>query len=91
MANNDVSGAMAKINLRRTNLSLPVRTAANATEAWSALKRERGIELWLEGRRLGDFRRWAAINRPGEQESMEGRSLCFPIPLSEKETNLNLR
>ncbi len=91
LANNDVAGAMAKINLRRTNLSLPARTAANATEAWSALKRERGIELWLEGRRLGDFRRWAALNRPGEQESMAGRSLCFPIPLSEKETNLNLR
>lgn len=91
LAGGDVAGAMAKLNARRVALSLTPWTAANATEAWTALKRERGIELWLEGRRLGDFRRWAALNRPGEQESMTGRSLCFPIPLSEKETNPNLR
>lgn len=34
-------------------------------EAWTALKRERGIELWLESRRLNDYRRWVALNRPG--------------------------
>jgi hypothetical protein len=82
---------MARLNLRRTALNLAPWTATNATEAWTALKRERGIELWLEGRRLGDFRRWAALNRPGDQENMTGRNLCFPIPLSELETNPNLR
>ena len=46
-----------------------------------------GLARW----RLGDFRRWAAQNRPGDQENMTGRSLCFPIPLSELETNINLR
>lgn len=88
---NDIPGAMARLNLRRTALNLAPWTATNATEAWTALKRERGIELWLEGRRLGDFRRWAALNRPGDQENMTGRNLCFPIPLSELETNPNLR
>ena len=87
----DVNGAMTKLNARRIALSLTPWTAANATEAWTALKRERGIELWLEGRRMGDFRRWAALNRPGAQEDMAGRNLCFPIPLSELETNPNLR
>ncbi|WP_353266474.1 RagB/SusD family nutrient uptake outer membrane protein [Gemmatimonas sp.] len=87
----DINGALAKMNIRRTALSLPQLSATNATEAWVALKRERGIELWLEGRRLGDQRRWAALNRPGVSDDMTGRSLCFPIPLSELETNPNLR
>jgi hypothetical protein len=87
----DVAGAMTKLNARRIALSLTPWTANNATEAWTALKRERGIELWLEGRRMADFRRWKALNRPGDQEDMAGRDLCFPIPLSELETNPNLR
>jgi hypothetical protein len=32
--------------------------ATNANEVWRVLKRERGIELWLEGRRYADLRRW---------------------------------
>lgn len=87
----DVAGAMTKLNVRRLALNLTPWTASNATEAWTALKRERGIELWLEGRRMGDQRRWAALNRPGVSDDMTGRNLCFPIPLSELETNPNLR
>ena len=85
----DVAGAMTLVNAHRVALSLAPWTAANATEAWTALKRERGIELWLEGRRLGDFRRWAALSRPGTSDDMTGRDLCFATPLSEKETNPN--
>jgi len=85
----DVTGAMTLVNAHRVSLSLTPWSAANATEAWTALKRERGIELWLEGRRLGDFRRWAALNRPGTSDDMTGRNLCFATPLSEKETNPN--
>ena len=86
---NDVAGAMTSLNAHRVALGLTPWTAANATDAWTALKRERGIELWLEGRRLGDFRRWAALNRPGTSDDMTGRNLCFATPLSEKETNPN--
>ena len=89
---NDVSGALASINGRRTALALPLATANDAAEAWTVLKRERGIELWLEGRRLGDLRRWAALARPGSldpKEELPGRDLCFNTPLSEKETNPN--
>ncbi|MGQ0766480.1 MAG: RagB/SusD family nutrient uptake outer membrane protein [Gemmatimonadota bacterium] len=85
----DVTGAMTLVNGRRVSLAQAPWTATNATEAWVALKRERGIELWLEARRLGDFRRWTALNRPGAQENMAGRDLCFATPLSEKETNPN--
>jgi starch-binding outer membrane protein, SusD/RagB family len=86
----DVPGAMTKLNGRRVALALAPWTAADVTGAWVALKRERGIELWLEGRRLGDQRRWAALNRPGVSDDLTGRALCFPIPLSEIETNPNL-
>lgn len=90
LVSGDVAGAMTKLNGRRVALGLAVWTAANATEAWVALKRERGIELWLESRRLGDQRRWTALNRPGVSDDLTGRNLCFPIPLSELETNPNL-
>jgi hypothetical protein len=88
----DVTGAMTSLNGRRVALGLTPWTAANATEAWAALKRERGIELWIEGRRLGDLRRWATLNRPGALDPLEeipGRDLCFATPLSEKQTNPN--
>ena len=45
--------------------------------------------MWLESRRLGDFRRWAALSRPGDSDDMTGRDLCFATPLSEKQTNTN--
>lgn len=61
----DTATAHAKMNLHRTALALPGVTFANPTEAWTALKTERGIELWLETRRLGDLRRWLDNNVPG--------------------------
>ena len=88
----DLAGALTSINGRRTSLSLAPVTASSLAEAWAALKRERGIELWLEGRRLGDLRRWAALTRPGAldpKEEIPGRDLCFATPLSEKQTNIN--
>ncbi len=86
----DIPGAMALVNKHRAALTLTPWTATTATEAWTALKRERGIELWLESRRLGDFRRWAALSRPGTSDDMTGRDLCFSTPLSELQTNPNL-
>jgi starch-binding outer membrane protein, SusD/RagB family len=60
LRSNDVAGAVARVNAVRAFRSLPDATAATADEAWALLIRERGLELWLEGRRLGDLRRWAA-------------------------------
>ena len=97
----DVPGALSSLNKHRVALSLQPWTAATAADAWTALKRERGIELWLEGRRLGDLRRWKAANRPGELSAFEvpgstsyldaAQTVCFPIPLSETQTNPNLK
>jgi len=73
-----------------TGAPLDVWDADNEEEAWTALKRERGIVLWLEGRRLGDLRRWTENNTPGEMEDMSSRSLCFPISEGERQANENI-
>lgn len=105
---NDVAGAMALINKVRTrNIStktgqpLTPWVAATLEEAWTYLKRERMIEFWLEGRRLGDQRRWATANRPGSIDlpnfeaistifRTNPRSSCFDIPDSERDANPNI-
>lgn len=92
IAGTDLAGAMTLINAHRVALNLAPWTATTLAEGWTALKRERGIELWLESRRLGDFRRWETLNRPGTIDVLEqlpGRDLCFNTSLSEKQTNPN--
>jgi starch-binding outer membrane protein, SusD/RagB family len=54
----NVAGALAGINAVRTHRGLAAVSATTADEAWELLQKERGIELWLEGRRLADLRRW---------------------------------
>ncbi len=86
LVNGDWQGAMAKINaLRATVISdktgqpLEPWTASSLDEAWTRLKRERGIEMWLEGRRMGDQRRWEPIigqpATPGNLELPDFESL----------------
>jgi hypothetical protein len=97
----DLAGAMTSIALVRTNAGAVALTAPTTTdEGWRLLKRERGIELWLEARRLGDFRRWKAGNTPGALDPLEQpgtlshlakQDLCFPISRRERETNTNLK
>lgn len=55
----------ARINEVRALYGLGnIVTPTTDTEAWQALMTERGIEFWLEGKRLGDWRRWA-LGSPG--------------------------
>lgn len=104
LRNGNVAGAMAKINALRTAAGAPTVTAATTDEAWTLLKRERGIVLYLEGRRFGDLRRWAADSADGgslhplEMPSGDAsvgshlvkQDLCFPIPPTEQDTNPNV-
>jgi len=96
----DLTGAMTLINAVRTNAGAATITATDITDGWRLFKRERGIELWLEARRLGDLRRWKAGNTPGALDPLElpgagshlkQQDLCFPISTSERQTNPNLR
>lgn len=87
----DATGALEIVNELRASVGAPPWPASGLESAWTALKRERGIELWLEGRRLGDLHRWQAEGTPGEAEDMTGRSTCFPIGRTELNTNPNLR
>jgi starch-binding outer membrane protein, SusD/RagB family len=82
----NVTAAMAKINgvrtsqiSRKTNQPLAPWTATTITDAWTMLKRERGAELWLEARRMGDQRRWADNNIPGSIDlpNFEAQSTFF--------------
>jgi starch-binding outer membrane protein, SusD/RagB family len=86
----DWQSAMSAINSLRADVRVPPWPASNAADAWTALGRERGIELWLEGRRLGDLFRWQAAKVPGTFDDMTGRNMCFPVGISELTTNPNL-
>jgi len=99
---NNLDGAMASIATVRTNAQAPAISPAPTLveDGWRLLKRERGIELWLEARRLGDMRRWKADNTPGALDPLElpgsvshlaRQDLCFPISVSERQTNVNFR
>ncbi|MCH8145965.1 MAG: RagB/SusD family nutrient uptake outer membrane protein [Gemmatimonadetes bacterium] len=61
----DFNDAVTLMNQRRSDLSLTPIAAASTAEAYTALKLERALELWLEARRLGDIRRWDANNVSG--------------------------
>lgn len=92
----DAAGAVAILNELRASLrndhdGSPLElwpAPASNEEAWTYLKRERAIELWLEGRRLWDLRRWTDAGTPGEMEDVSDRiRLCFPIAQTEIDTN----
>ncbi|MDZ7690650.1 MAG: RagB/SusD family nutrient uptake outer membrane protein [Balneolaceae bacterium] len=105
MVDGDWMAGMALINSRRDDVGVDNLDGKRtiAAEAWAFLKRERGIELWLEARRLGDLKRWEENDTPGALHPLEQagnsaqelpldpeRDLCFPISESEVDTNPNI-
>lgn len=94
-----MANAVTLINDLRDAAGVDLIAPANITEAWTDLRRERGIVLWLEGRRLHDIGRWNAGNTPGtlnvleqvnDQSHLTQQDTCFPISENEKETNPNV-
>ncbi|MBI4539221.1 MAG: RagB/SusD family nutrient uptake outer membrane protein [Gemmatimonadetes bacterium] len=77
--------AMTAINALRTSVISPKTgkplepwPASSVQDAWTALFRERGIELWLEARRLWDRFRWARDKRPARLDVHEVPSTTEP-------------
>lgn len=101
LVDGDWEAAMEIVNDLRADVGVGPWEPENLEEAWTAFRFERGIELWLEGRRMWDLRRWQEEGRPGQMQPLEDpsnpetallsdRDLCFPIPESEIETNPNV-
>lgn len=59
------AAAVGFMNQRRADLGLTLLTVTTDAQAYTDLKLERALELWLEGRRLFDIRRWEANNISG--------------------------
>lgn len=84
------------INARRTAAGQPAFTGTGAAEVLAELMRQRSIDFWLEGKRMGDFLRNGDavpfIIQPGNnyykpELGEVSDQTCFPIPMQEKNNN----
>lgn len=75
--------AVERIDAVREAAGVAPVTVANEGEAWEALRQERNIVLWMEGRRLWDLRRF-------DDPFLAGRDRCIPISENEENTNPNV-
>ena len=84
LARGEVGNAVALVNEVRAAAGLaPVSSSLTAAQAEAALRTERKHELFMEGQRMLDMRRWGLFPQ-GWQAS------CVPIPAAEYATNPNL-
>jgi len=86
----DVDSAVALMNEGRAQVGLDAISVAGDAEAWELLRAERGAVLWLEGRRLWDFRRWFEDEGPAHVNFLADRDRCIPISVNERLSNPNL-
>jgi hypothetical protein len=99
LAANDVPGAVAAINAARaTHAGLPAydATGQTAAQVLTQLVEARRRELFLEGHRLGDLRRYKLPMLPlaGTAYTLAGgvydQQSCFPLPDVERINNPNI-
>jgi hypothetical protein len=100
-ASGDAAAMLTLINARRTaNNQAVYAGATDKASVMTELYNQRGIEFYLEGRRLADFRRspssvsnitpaGAAYFKPGY--SSTGTQTCYPLPRQELDNNPNLK
>ncbi len=86
----DHAEALSFINQVRDYHGLDDAEAENLEEAWDLLQVERGLELWLEGRRFWDLRRWNNEDGPAHHDFLTDRDDCVPIGRGELDSNPNL-
>lgn len=99
-ASKDVTQQLALIAARRSANAQPAYTGA--TDAASVMKElytQRAFEFYLEGKRIGDFRRSPASTpfitpagdpyfKPGYANT--GTQVCYPLPRAERDNNPNI-
>jgi hypothetical protein len=96
----ETEDAMDLVNDLRSDAGVPLRnTAVTADSAWTYVKLETLLEVYLEGRALGYRRRWAGAGTdpatPGglpallRMDDRVGSDTCFPIGRTELSTNPN--
>lgn len=99
LAANDLAGAAAAINAARaTHPGLPTYSATgqSADSVKAQLIEERRRELFLEGHRLGDLRRYGLAFSPASGAAYPGgggtygTQTCFPLPDVERINNPNI-
>lgn len=97
LAANDVAGAAAAINVVRAARGIAPYDATGQTQAQvqAQLVEERRRELFLEGHRLGDLRRYGlpilpAAGTPFLSGGTYGTQACFPLPDVERINNPNI-
>ena len=79
----NVDGSITLLNQVRAAAGLaPLASSLTAAQAEGALRTERKHELFLEGQRMLDMRRWGLFPQGWQ-------ATCVPIPASEVATNLN--
>lgn len=99
LAANDLNGAVAAINaVRATRTGVPAYdgTGQTAAQVKAQLIEDRRRELFLEGHRLGDLRRYGLTFAPAAGTAypggggVYGTQTCFPLPDIEKINNPNI-
>ena len=98
VAANDLTGAAAAINaVRAARPTLPQYSATGQTQqqVLDQIVEERRRELYLEGHRLGDLRRYnlpvlPAAGTPFQAGGVYGTQACFPLPDVERINNPNI-
>lgn len=80
----------------RTGIGLPALTAAQSADFTAALVEERRRELWLQGNRWFDIRRFQLVQDPATgaqypKGAVYGEQRCWPLPDAERLANPNFR
>jgi len=88
----DYTGAQTFLNQARSRWTMaPITLSTTPADAWATLRFERNATLFLEGRKLWDWRRWDAEGVPMRDPASVGRDKCFPISQAEQRANPNIK
>lgn len=97
-ATGSMADQLALINERRASAGQSAFNSAVASEVFAELMMQRALDFWLEGKKMGDYRRNGHAvpfvlpdNSTYYKEGVGtvGSQQCFPVPDAEKRTNPN--